>query len=201
MTLATLALAAALWCAVHSLLATSAAHALCRRAPLVYRRYRLLYTVFASISLLPLIFFARALAGPTIFHWQGVLRLPQFVLASLAVFFFLAGARQYDMGHFLGLTANEAASNPAPLKTGGILQITRHPWYLAGLLLLWVRDLDAAGLILAAVFSSYLVIGTLLEEEKLLAVYGDSYRRYQNDVSMLLPLAWLGKRLGWRRKK
>jgi protein-S-isoprenylcysteine O-methyltransferase Ste14 len=40
------------------------------------------------------------------------------------------------------------------------------------------------------VLSAYLVIGTLLEERKLVLEFGDKYREYQRQVSMFIPLKW-----------
>ena len=37
----------------------------------------------------------------------------------------------------------------------------------------------------------YVIIGTLLEERKLIAAYGHVYRDYQQKVSMFLPVKWL----------
>jgi protein-S-isoprenylcysteine O-methyltransferase Ste14 len=42
------------------------------------------------------------------------------------------------------------------------------------------------------VFTAYVVVGTLLEEKKLVAEFGEEYRSYQRRVSMLVPLKWAG---------
>jgi protein-S-isoprenylcysteine O-methyltransferase Ste14 len=41
------------------------------------------------------------------------------------------------------------------------------------------------------ILSLYLVVGTILEERKLVAEFGESYRAYQREVSMLVPWKWL----------
>jgi protein-S-isoprenylcysteine O-methyltransferase Ste14 len=45
------------------------------------------------------------------------------------------------------------------------------------------------------ILSGYLVIGTLLEERKLVLEFGDKYKLYQRQVSMFIPLRWLGSKL------
>jgi protein-S-isoprenylcysteine O-methyltransferase Ste14 len=40
------------------------------------------------------------------------------------------------------------------------------------------------------------VIGTLLEERKLVLEFGDKYKEYQRQVSMFIPLKWLREKLG-----
>ena len=71
------------------------------------------------------------------------------------------------------------------------MAFVRHPWYLAALLLIWARDLTLADLVVNAVLVGYLWGGTLLEERKLVQTYGEEYRRYQAQVSMLIPWKWL----------
>jgi len=41
------------------------------------------------------------------------------------------------------------------------------------------------------IFSTYLIIGSRLEERKLVMEFGDAYQHYQKTVSMLLPFKWL----------
>jgi len=73
--------------------------------------------------------------------------------------------------------------------------VIRHPWYAGVVLLLWARDLDAAGLVVSGVLTAYVLVGTLLEERKLVHELGDVYRDYQKRVSMLVPLRWLRSRI------
>ena len=50
---------------------------------------------------------------------------------------------------------------------------------------------DLAFSLHALILTVYLIIGTFLEERKLVYEFGDQYRNYQKQVSMLLPLKWL----------
>ncbi len=45
------------------------------------------------------------------------------------------------------------------------------------------------------VLTAYLVIGTFLEERKLVVEFGDQYRQYQREVPMLFPVKWMKKAL------
>jgi protein-S-isoprenylcysteine O-methyltransferase Ste14 len=45
------------------------------------------------------------------------------------------------------------------------------------------------------VLSSYLVIGTLIEERKLVLEFGDKYKTYQRQVSMFIPIKWMRSKL------
>jgi protein-S-isoprenylcysteine O-methyltransferase Ste14 len=46
-------------------------------------------------------------------------------------------------------------------------------------------------LIVNCILTIYLIIGTILEERKLVLVMGDAYRDYQKRVSMLIPCKWI----------
>jgi len=43
------------------------------------------------------------------------------------------------------------------------------------------------------ILTSYLIVGTYLEEKKLVREFGENYRNYQKKVSMLIPYTWLKK--------
>jgi protein-S-isoprenylcysteine O-methyltransferase Ste14 len=74
------------------------------------------------------------------------------------------------------------------LITHGPYRWVRHPLYLSALLLLWsYPDLTLDRLLLNLLFTVWVIIGTLMEERKLLATYNDAYRSYQRRVPMLIP--------------
>jgi protein-S-isoprenylcysteine O-methyltransferase Ste14 len=77
------------------------------------------------------------------------------------------------------------------LDTSGILGITRHPWYLATILFIWARQLDVSAILVNVILTLYLVVGTYLEEKKLIGEFGEKYLTYQKKVSMLIPYKWL----------
>jgi protein-S-isoprenylcysteine O-methyltransferase Ste14 len=125
----------------------------------------------------------------------------QFFLLAMGILLFLAGARHYDMLQFLGLrqirtgASHGALTATGLLHTTGILQITRHPWYLGAIMLLWAGDLNASTLVGNIILTLYLIVGTVLEERKLVLEFGEDYRRYQKRVSMLVPLTYLTSKI------
>ncbi len=189
-----LALYWALWCALHSALAEPALTRPLER--LCGAFYRIFYNVFSILSLLPLLFFTRQVRGELIFVWHGWEQVVQGVLLVAAGVLFVLGGRRYDLKIFLGLAASgQGLAAKVGLDTSGVLNWVRHPWYLAGLLVLWARHLTLADLVVNAVLVFYLWVGTLLEERKLVRAYGEEYRRYQRRVSMLVPWKWIVARL------
>jgi protein-S-isoprenylcysteine O-methyltransferase Ste14 len=50
--------------------------------------------------------------------------------------------------------------------------------------------MDLARLVTAACLTLYFIVGSRLEETRLVRVFGDTYREYQKAVPALLPLPW-----------
>ena len=77
---------------------------------------------------------------------------------------------------------------PAHFGTPLLYRYVRHPLYAGLLLAFWSAPVMTAGhLLLAAGFSTYILIGIAFEERDLLRQFGERYRRYRAEVGMLLP--------------
>jgi protein-S-isoprenylcysteine O-methyltransferase Ste14 len=193
------------WCALHSaLVSLSLTEPLRTRFPYAARYYRIVYNTVSVVTLAPVLLYTFSLRGPTLFNWPGPWRLAQIFLALSAMVFFVAGARHYDLFQFLGLRqlkdekACSVLTDDCSLDTSGILSLVRHPWYTGGILIIWARPLDTSAILTNLVFTGYFVVGTRLEERKLIAQFGQEYVDYRQRVSMFLPLKWIAGRM---RKK
>ncbi|KIZ41292.1 membrane protein [Rhodopseudomonas palustris] len=87
------------------------------------------------------------------------------------------------IAHFAGRLAA-----PAKFKTPGLYRLIRHPIYLGFIIAFWSTPVMTVGhLLFAAVTTAYIFVGIRLEERDLVSVFGDRYRRYREQVAMLLP--------------
>lgn len=193
--LSLLALAWILYGLLHSLLASTAVKTgLRRRFPAQFRAYRLVYNLLAGILLLPPLWLLFSYPGTLLWHWPVPVNRLADLLALLAVAGFVWSLRYYDTGEFLGTRqlrdSRDGVQDRAPLTISPLHRWVRHPWYFLGLVLVWTREMNAAMLLSAVMLTLYLVVGSRLEEAKLIALYGDAYRRYRERVPGLLPLPW-----------
>ena len=188
------------WCALHSILImTVITDFVNRMTPWLVRYYRLIFNGVSAATLLPLVILTHKVDGTLVFAWHGWGSVGRVMLLVAAFFLFWSGARRYDLMHFLGVKQLQSRKmhlllNDLPdFSEDGIFGVIRHPWYLGSLLFIWsaLSHYFLPVFLVVVVLSIYLVIGTILEEQKILASYGDAYRLYQQRVSMLFPWKWL----------
>jgi len=123
--------------------------------------------------------------------WAAVLIVLQ--LAALACL--MLAVLQADPLRFAGLRQALAywRGDPLPLppehlQTGGFYGLVRHPLYLFSLLTLWPTPImtdSFLGFVVGATF--YFLVGSMLEERRLAAEFGEDYRRYRRRVPWILP--------------
>ena len=190
------------WCVLHSLMiSVPVTEYIKKRLGNRFRFYRLFFNLISILTLIPVALFAYSIQTQVIFDWNGYMRIGQVILLGIAVLLFFLGGRHYDARQFLGIkqikegTSNKVLTDTGELDTSGGLGITRHPWYFASILFIWSRQLDVSAIFVNAILTAYLIVGTYLEEKKLVREFGERYLAYQQRVSMLMPYKWLKSKM------
>lgn len=192
------------WCGLHSVLicipVTSALETLLGA---YFRFYRLAYNLISIVTLIAPVLVSLSLQSSEtlVFVWTGMYQMVRVFLIAAALFLFVSGGKQYDIRHFLGISQVRSRLNSHLLNDGtvftvsGISTVVRHPWYLGGILIIWSapKSFFPSTVITAVILSGYFLVGTLLEERKLVKHFGESYRAYQREVSMLFPVKWFSR--------
>jgi len=184
--------------ALHSLLASlKLKHWVATRFPGLMRSFRLLYNLLAVVLLLPVLWWVLTSSGPLLWAWHGLAAWLANGLALGALFGFWLSLKYYDSQEFLGLrqwrSSERRVEDREAFHLSPIHRHVRHPWYFFSLVLIWTRDMNTAMLLSAVLMTLYFIVGSRLEERKLLVYHGDVYQRYQRRVPGLLP--WPGKSL------
>jgi protein-S-isoprenylcysteine O-methyltransferase Ste14 len=115
-------------------------------------------------------------------EWLGWIRHGVSVVVALAFFHTL---KFYSLPGFLGLKAETWALTFSPWH-----RWVRHPWYFLALILIWTHTMTETWLVTALCITLYLVIGSRIEEKRILRYHPDSYADYCRIVPGLIP--WRG---------
>jgi protein-S-isoprenylcysteine O-methyltransferase Ste14 len=178
---------------VHSLLAGLALKAwYARQFPRLQRVYRLGFNLLAILLLIPIALWIETHPGIWLWRWTGPLALVSHGCLIFVVAGFLWTIRYYDLLEFIGLRQlmPGAASARSDFVISPPHRLVRHPWYFLGLVLVWSRDMNEAGLVSALAITAYFIVGSRYEERKLVAEFGNAYRDYARTVPALLPRLW-----------
>lgn len=152
-----------------------------------YRRYRLAYNAFFTALLVPLLKVTASLPDRVLY----VLRPPWLYVALGIQMLGLAIAAdatfRTDLWAFLGLKP-ETRTEAGNLVVRGAYRWVRHPMYTGSLLIIWLMPaMTLNSALFYAALTAYIVVGAHFEERKLLAEYGEDYRKYRERVPMLVP--------------
>ena len=190
------------WCVLHSaMISTPVTGYLKRQFGRSFRFYRLVFNMVALATFIPVVLYEKSIETEWAFGWQGYMLIFQALLLTGAFLYFVAGAMHYDFLQFLGIRQIRDGIDRKTLVEGGEIDVTgvlgfiRHPWYAGGIMIVWARGLTVPILITNIVLTVYLIVGTYLEEGKLVMEYGDRYRLYQDKVSMFIPYKFLKSKI------
>jgi protein-S-isoprenylcysteine O-methyltransferase Ste14 len=169
-------------------------HWVARRWPERMPLYRLGFNLLAAISLIPPLLLIQRWHGEFLWRWTGPGWWLANGLALAAIGGFAWSLRYYDGAEFLGLRQwrerERRVEDQERFYISPLHRFVRHPWYFLALVMVWTRDMDGVFLLSSLLISGYFILGSRLEERKLLVYHGARYRRYRARVPGLFPLPW-----------
>jgi len=185
-----LILSIALWGIIHSLLASLSFKDLLRRTlgDKFMKSYRLLYNIFAVISIAPVLYLMTVLPDEALYQvpppWSYLMLLGQ----GISVFLLFVAVLQTDVLSFAGLRQLIEEERTGKLVTHGLYRFVRHPLYTFSLLILWLSPkVTFNSFIVYLALTLYVLVGAFFEERKLLREFGQEYAKYRSVTPMLMP--------------
>ncbi len=159
-----------------------------------YAFYRLFYVLVSLILIVPLINYTSRLDDTVIIVYEPPFSVIRYILISGSlIMFFWAFFFDYDSLSFWGIRQIlnfrkvKETNTSGEIKRKGLLGIMRHPMYFALLIYLWCQTFRVVDIVINALLTIYVIIGTILEEKKLVLEFGEEYLKYQQEVPMLIP--------------
>jgi len=153
------------------------------------------FVLAASLALALLLWQWRPIAEPVIWRIDGEVA-STIVWAVFWLGWVVLLASSFLINHFelFGLRQPWAHLSGRPIpeptfRTPALYRYVRHPLYLGFLLGFWATPVMTAGhLLFAAGATGYILVGIWFEERDLVAQFGQQYRRYRDQVGMLVPM-------------
>ncbi len=151
------------------------------------------YVLLASLALALLFWQWRPIATVV---WQvNDPRVAMVITGLSLVGWLLVLTSTFLINHFELFGVHQVANNlvgrdmPAlRFRTPVLCKVVRHPIYLGFIIAFWVTpNMTVGHMLFAAVTTAYIFVGIALEERDLVGLFGDEYRRYREQVSMLVP--------------
>lgn len=172
---------------LHSYLASDRAKDSVKKTwPQLSALYRLMYVAVSTTGLAGIGWLLRNIPNRLDFTPAPTLQISGIILLVAGVVIIMLSFRQYSFTGFIGLR-NDALDT---MQTKGLLKYVRHPIYAGTVLIvLGYSALSPTSTVLVSALCIfiYLPIGIYLEEKKLIALYGNSYRDYCKRVPKVFP--------------
>ena len=187
---------------VHSLLASRAAKASSGR--LLGQRnsrglYRATYNIIAVLSLMPALLLLVGLPDRELYRFPEPWSYIALAVQALAALGGVYSVYQLDVLHFSGLRQlttwlggseahSESDTSARQLVVDGLHRYVRHPLYSTSLVVLWLFSPMTVNRIAFLIgVTIYFYVGSIFEERKLAAEFGEAYREYRRQVPRLIP--------------
>ena len=161
--------------------------------------YRLAYNALAVVSIAPSLVLLVTLPDRELYRFAGPWDVAAFGIQAVALAGLVYSIYQLDVWHFSGLRQaigwlnrtevySDDDTSASRLVVDGLHRYVRHPLYTTSLIVLWlVSPMTANRLSFMLGATVYFCVGSIFEERKLVAEFGEAYRDYQRRVPRLIP--------------
>lgn len=153
------------------------------------RYYTLSYSGIASISLVAVLAWQYSFQSPVIGPFP-ILKYVVGLLAGIPGLWLMGICIRKYFYYLSGVSALYGEEQRPVLEISGVHRYIRHPLYLGTLLVVWSLFFFFPllnNLLAVMIITLYTVIGSRLEERKLLQTFGVAYKDYQRQTPMLIP--------------
>jgi protein-S-isoprenylcysteine O-methyltransferase Ste14 len=156
--------------------------------------YRLTYNAFSLVTLIPALLWLPQ--GQILYSVPAEIQPIFNVLQLIGSLGVIVALLQIDLLRFAGIKQAYAYLTNAPLplpvellQTGGLYAFVRHPLYFFSLLSLWfIAPMTDTMFAFSIAATLYFLIGSRIEERRMVAYYGAAYAAYQARVGWMLPI-------------
>lgn len=156
--------------------------------------YRLGFNFLAIILLTVPLYLTLKYPGSTVWQWNGYHKVVTTLLTYSSIAGFIWSLKYYDGLEFLGIrqlrSQEKSVEDQEHFQLSPFHRYVRHPWYFFALVYIWTQDMSSAWLLSSTMMTLYFIIGSRLEERKLVVYHGEIYRQYLKKVPGLFPLPW-----------
>jgi protein-S-isoprenylcysteine O-methyltransferase Ste14 len=151
------------------------------------------YVLAATLALALVVWQWQPIPAPIVWKVEGAAATAMWIVFWLGWGMVLLSTFLIDHFQLFGLRQSASrlmgdATPEAQFRTPLLYRYVRHPLYLGFVLTFWfVPTMTAGHLLFSAGGTGYILVGIWFEERDLVHQFGDTYRRYREQVGMLLP--------------
>lgn len=151
--------------------------------------YRLIYSLFAFITLAGILLFQYSFISPELFSLNRLIFLPIIFVVLPGLLIMFISIKKYFVA-LSGIRRVMGESEIVELKVNGIHKLVRHPLYTGTILFVWGLFFIFPylnNLICVVLLTLYVWVGVIFEENKLVMVFGEQYKKYSLEVPRFFP--------------
>jgi len=160
--------------------------------------YRLFYNI-SSLILFSAFYFISPKPDVIVYDLHYPFDIITFALQVLSLFGLIWSIRTFNLKEFTGIEQIQRYLNgtydkteldeKAKLSIKGAAKIVRHPLYLFFILFLGLRPtMSLFYFVTFLCITAYFYIGSFYEEKRLVEIFGDKYKEYQEKVPRIFPI-------------